>query len=175
MEHKISKGIFRKAATLAMVFALSFSLATASWALTVASTGTNLVQYNGVLDYEVWGYVYYNSNTATALDLYSLCQWVHNYGTYPVDYMEFYAIDGMDDKCVFYYPDLSPAIATGGNARVEIDWLLKAQEWGYSDAVFQKGNSFVFTRMGSGHKASYLLGGFVSYWSSDEVNHMAVS
>ena len=158
-----------------MFVALALSLSIPSWALTGISTGTNTIQYNSVLDYEVWGYVYYNSNTASALDLYSLCQWVHNYGAYPIDYMEFEALDGMDAKHVHYYPDLTPAITTGNDARVEIDWLTKSQQFGYSDAVFQKGNSFVFTRMGSGHKASYLLGGFVSYWSSDEVNHMAVS
>lgn len=82
----------RRLATFFIVLVLTLSCSMSAFAATGIYLGSGNVYYaNGDIDYDVRGYVYYNSNTSSALNLSSLVQWIYNYGVYDVKRSPFYS------------------------------------------------------------------------------------
>lgn len=162
------KGFIATFIALVLVFACLTS-ATAITVTTGVYIGTGNVYFaNGSIDYDVKGYVYYNSNTTAAIDISSMVQWVYNYGIYDVELMEFEARDGKsyettNGNYVIKVHEIEP-IATGKNSRVEIDWETFCLSGGMSN-VYEKNTSskFATTDITAGTD-SLLIGGWLSYW-----------
>ena len=87
--------IGKRITTLSVMMVLALTYSVSAMAATGIYIGSGNVYYaNGDVDYDVKGYVYYNSNTASSLDLSSMVQWVYNYGVYEVNEAHFEAYDG---------------------------------------------------------------------------------
>ena len=128
--------------------------------------GTGNVYYaSGDINYDVTGYVYYNSNSTTALNISSSVQVVKNYGVYDVNEYSFIVHDAEFDKYVHAWGYLSNPITSGTQRRIEAVWSPICLSAGYSDTIFEKnGNDlYVYTSITSGY--SYAgLGGWHTYW-----------
>ena len=149
-----------------IVALLVMCASTQAFAATGVYLGSDTVYYaGGDLEYDVRGYVYYNSNSTTSLNLYSLCQWIFNHGNYEVDNVEFYANDGAQTKNTSTWAYLSNPVTSGNNSRIETQWYPICVAKGYSDSVFSKNTSehFAYTDMVAGNRY-VLLGGWQSYW-----------
>ena len=150
--------------SIIIVMILSLLCYANSFAATGVYLGSGNVYYGGGdMNYNVRGYVYYNSNTSTALNLSSLAQWIDNYGVYNINEVHFTAHDGNFDKYTHSWGYINP-VTTGNSKRVEADWEAICSGYGYN-SVYQKNSSqvYAYTDIVSGY--SYAgLGGWDSWW-----------
>lgn len=113
----------------------------------------------------VKGYVYYNSNTSTALNLYSLAQYVTNNGTYDIDELDFTASDGKElayhNECIIYN---SNPIITNETRRVEKYWASVVSNTTYAKNSYGS-TPFAYTNIYAGN-SDYNVGGWTTYWFS---------
>ena len=147
---------------LALSLLFSFSITSdAAPASTGIYLGSGTVSY-GTVNYTVKGYVYYNSNTSTALDIYSLCEYVTNNCSSTIDEEVFRAHDAAFNKDVsITWPT---TITNGNTVRLEQNWYTACTIKGYSSTSFTK-NSYVTTQTSAGFYI-YGLGGWFCDWFS---------
>lgn len=152
-----------------MAFVMVISWSTSALAAT-RSTGIylgsgNVYKFSGDVDYDVRGYVYYNANTSTYIDVNSMVQWIYNYGEYNVDQARFEAHDGEFNNYNITEGLINiTGVEPGDNVRLEADWESICRLDGKS-TIYQKNNNdvYAYTNMVSGN--SYAgLGGWASYW-----------
>lgn len=146
---------------LVLICSISAMAATSTTGIYLGSG--NVYYANGDIDYDVRGYVYYNSNNASSLDLSSMVQWVYNYGVYEVNESHFEAHDGEFINYTQAWGYIN-GITAGENARIEADWESVCASNGKSH-VYAKNNTdkFAYTSMVSGYSYGG-LGGWSSYW-----------
>lgn len=131
--------------------------------------GTDNVNFpNDVINYDLTGSVSFSSNSTTSIEFDSLCLYIENHGVLDITDAYFETYDGNYTKRVVYAGKISPAVATGSSARVEVDWPSMCRSWGYNDAVFPKNNSdpihsepFAYSILSAGYTS---LGGWHVWW-----------
>jgi len=147
------------------IIIFSFTCSATVFAVTGIYLGSGNVYYsNGDINYDVLGYVYYNSNTSTTLDVYSLCQWVYNNGVYVIDETQYRVHSGDFSKYTDYPLPIVP-ITSGNYRRMEVDWETVCYiRHGSTNTSYAKNSSekYVRTVMLSGYSSAGLGG-----WSCD--------
>lgn len=166
MKNKM-KGFFKRKA----VAFLACCMVIGSVSTALAATGVYLGSGNayfagGDIDFDMRGYVYYNSNTSTAINIYSLAQWVDNYGYYYIDEYEFSAATGTNSKHNTAGDYLLDPIDTGENKRIETIWSTVTSNTTYAKNG-TGGVAFATTDMLAGYSAGYYYGGWTTYWKSN--------
>lgn len=144
------------------LMAILLSPANASQNTTTVYLGSGTVAYASV-DYDIWGYVSYKSNTTTALDVSSLMMWAWNNGAIPINETFFQVHDGAYVKHQTTSWTFTPVMADE-NVRLEADWSAICRADG-ENTLYQKiGNmSLVYTNMACGYNYGG-MGGWSSYW-----------
>ena len=121
MTRKIYKGGIKKLLTVLIVLTLIISCSANAFAATGIYFGSGTVSSWPDINFEVRGYFYYNSNTSAALDIYSMAQWVYNYGNAAVNQQYWFATDEGGTKPTGQVAGINP-ITYGNNRRVELPW-----------------------------------------------------
>jgi len=156
---------YRILTSFAMTIVLLVTCSVSVFASTGVYLGSGNIYYGGGdMNYDVRGYVYYNSNTSSAINLSSLVQWVFNYGVYEINEVHFEAFDANYNKYTHNWGYLDNGIKTGKNSRIEADWDSICLARGYN-TVYSKNSSqsFAYTDLYSGY--SYAgLGGWGTFW-----------
>ena len=118
---------------------------------------------NGYVNTEVRGYVYYNSNTTSQMDVSSLVQYVFNNGNADVNMCEYYVHTPSFSKYTTYTDYITP-ITKNNYRRMEIDWATICYYNHYNyNTTYSKENNYVYTFMIAANAA---LGGgeWNTYW-----------
>ena len=164
MKHKSKKSI-RKLFIAFIIVILALSCSVSAFAATGVYIGRGNV-YWGIIDYDVAGHLYYNTNNSTTLDVYSLVMYIYNYGL-DVDEVRFEVYDSAFSKYTLSWGYLATPVANGSSARVEADWASICYSNHLSiNTAYSKTNGngdLVFADMVAG--ISWVtLGGWYSYW-----------
>ena len=143
---------------LALAMLLSMNVFAASY-----SPGTRLLE--SVNQYMmVSSTLTYSSNTASAINVTQLANYVTNSGYYEVDSIAYKVYTGDQSKTT-EFSGVSPLkLATGKSGRIEVDWLTMCRAKGYTDTIFIKskaGNSdnYVYVDICAGSQYG-LIGGW---------------
>lgn len=123
--------------------------------------GSGTVDYYG-LNYTIKGYVYYNSNTSSALNVSSLCMWVQNDCEYPINEAQYTVHDQKFKKNTEVYFTV-PAVKKGKTKRIEGDWSSVCDSNGYNTKYTK--NQYVRTNTVCGN-SNALWGGWECFWYS---------
>lgn len=156
----------KKMATLAialvMILSCSFS-AMAAPRSTGVYLGAGVANLgDGIVNYQVNGHIYYNTNTSTQLSLASMVQWIYNYGSQKIDEVRFEALSGTGFGNAIGYYEINP-ITAGNNARIEENWAAR-----YGNAVYLKNgiDQAAFTSMSTGYDGGVYYSAWNSTWYS---------
>lgn len=140
---------------------LFFASSKAVNAATGVYLGSGTIDYYG-LDYTIKGYVYYNSNTSTTLNVSSLCMWVENNCDYAINEAQYSVHDQKFKKNTDVYFQVS-AIKKGKTKRIEGDWSSVCSSNGYNTKYTK--NDYVRTNTVCGN-SNALWGGWECFWYS---------
>lgn len=163
------KHIKRRICRLVALIMLFVSFPMESFAYSIQYLGYKTPSVgNGDLSYDVRGYVYYNSNTSTYLDVHTLLLTGKNKGVYDLNEFRFETSEGNFDKSVVTYQ--TTTISSGKEFRLEAEWASVCNANGYSNTKFMKNGSenTVYTDLSIG--TSYAgMTGFETFWYPDKI------
>lgn len=152
---------------------------TSAFAATGVYVGSRDVNYLNTQKFEFRYYVYYNSNTATQMDIYSQVGWVFNEpdSLVFIDAFRFRATEtgtgtkyDSYDVSLTYIPDVPSAdevIYPGENKRVEVPWSIVTSDTSYRKDPATDGSKVMMTFGGAGHSEMYGYSGMNAYWLDD--------
>lgn len=162
--------------SLALTLMMCLSLSVTAFAATEAYLTQVTVEDSilaGDVSFTMRGYVYYNSNTSTSLDIDSMAQTITNNGDVYITMASFEASDGTGSDSHYWLSDDldNGGVAPGRSQRVEADWWTICEGYYGDDTVYAKnssGNSeiFAYTQLIAGYGQS-VQGGIDTYWYSN--------
>jgi len=162
----LKKKLVRSLVSVFLVALMTLSITASALAYTGVYLGAGFAyKASGFVNTEVRGYVYYNSNNTSQIDVYSLCQWVFNSGSATVNVCEYLVNDPNFTKYTTYTDYITP-ITQGNYRRMELDWasICYLNHYNYNTS-YNKNGSFAFIELLAANIA--LAGGeWDSFWFS---------